>query len=213
MARRTSRFSVPAAIVLTAFVGLAIQGIGGVPAVEAKDKAVTVVEFAFEPKTVTIKQHETVTWLNTGVRDHTVTADDGAFDSGALSTGDSFGNVFDTAGTFTYRCTIHPGQMRGTVIVKAVAATPVPSGSQPPTPPPGTLPPNFRTPVPVPTPEPSASEPPGASVAPSADVSPEPSPEVDPAGSSGPLLLGIGVLVALAVGGLLLAGQRRRRVP
>lgn len=213
MARPASRFSVPAAIVLTALVGLAAQGVVGVPVVQAKDQAVTVVDFAFEAKTVTIKQHETVTWLNTGARDHTVTADDGAFDSGALSTSDGFGNVFDTAGTFTYRCTIHPSQMRGTVIVKAVAATPVPSGPQPPTPPPGTLPPNFRTPVPVPTPEPTVSEPPIGSVAPSPVVSAEPVPDGEPAASSGPLLLGIGVLAALAAAGLLVAGQRRRRIP
>ena len=39
---------------------------------------------------------------------------DGGFRSGELEEGDEFSHRFRTAGTFAYRCAIHP-DMRGTV--------------------------------------------------------------------------------------------------
>src|SRR5450759_2914487 len=114
-----------AAVVLTASVGLGLHAAGVIAPVRAKDATITIVDYAFQPKTITINQHETVTWTNMANQNHTVTADDGtSFDSGELSHGDVFGNVFDTAGTFKYHCSIHPA-MQGTIIVKAAAATPV----------------------------------------------------------------------------------------
>jgi len=47
---------------------------------------------------------------------HTVTADGGLFNSGNLSTGQSFSFTFVSRGTFTYHCRIHPS-MTGTVSV------------------------------------------------------------------------------------------------
>jgi nitrite reductase (NO-forming) len=59
----------------------------------------------------------TVTWTNTDPgMIHTVTADDGSFDSGNLSTGQSFSYTFDQPGTFDYHCTPHPW-MRGRIEV------------------------------------------------------------------------------------------------
>jgi plastocyanin len=194
-----------AAVVLTASVGLGLHAAGAIAPVRAKDATITIVDFAFQPKTITINQHETVTWTNTANQNHTVTADDGSFDSGPLSHGDVFGNVFDVAGTFKYHCSIHPN-MQGTIIVKAVAATPTPSGSQPPTPPPGTLPPNFKTPVPVITLEPTAT--------PTATPAPTPAATGGTGGttsdSTAPLVIGVLVVVAVAAVGLLAAWRRRR---
>jgi len=48
--------------------------------------------------------------------DDTVTADDGAFDSGSLAGGKSFSFTFDEAGTFAYHCNIHQS-MTGRVVV------------------------------------------------------------------------------------------------
>ena len=48
---------------------------------------------------------------------HTVTAVDGAFDSGNLARNQSFGHTFGTAGTFMYRCNIHQ-YMQGTIVVR-----------------------------------------------------------------------------------------------
>jgi hypothetical protein len=57
-----------------------------------------------------------VTWTNAGSRQHTVTADDGSFDSGRLDPGEQFSQTFDQPGTFTYFCGFHP-EMQGSVVV------------------------------------------------------------------------------------------------
>jgi hypothetical protein len=59
----------------------------------------------------------TVTWTNNGATAHTVTDDDGGFDSGPLQPGESFTVDFDHAGVWNYACRIHP-QMRGLVHVE-----------------------------------------------------------------------------------------------
>lgn len=41
---------------------------------------------------------------------HSVTADDGSFDSGVLCKGDTFQHVFGFPGTYGYHCTLHGGR-------------------------------------------------------------------------------------------------------
>lgn len=72
---------------------------------------------AFDPKTVSIKAGQAVEWdWQDPQSSHTVTADNGSFDSGLCAQGTKFVFTFATAGTFTYKCTIHSG-MLGTVTV------------------------------------------------------------------------------------------------
>ncbi len=87
------------------------------PATGGQTVNVSISNFAFVPATITVKVGTRVTWTNrqAGLQ-HTVTADDGSFDSGYLSTGSSFSHVFTKAGTYAYHCAIHPF-MTGTVIV------------------------------------------------------------------------------------------------
>ncbi len=79
--------------------------------------SVDIKNFAYVPASITIKVGETVTWTNSDSVTHTVTGDNGEFDSGNLDSGKTFSFTFQTAGTFTYHCTIHPN-MKGTVIVQ-----------------------------------------------------------------------------------------------
>jgi plastocyanin len=79
--------------------------------------AVTIDEFAFMPSSLTVSTGTTVTWTNEQDVPHTVTADDGEFDSGNLASGDDYSQTFDTAGTFAYHCTIHPS-MTATITVE-----------------------------------------------------------------------------------------------
>jgi plastocyanin len=72
---------------------------------------------AFDPATVTIQAGESVTWTNQDSMNHTVVADNGEFESGALANGATFSFKFDQAGTYTYHCSIHPS-MAGTVVVQ-----------------------------------------------------------------------------------------------
>ena len=69
--------------------------------------ATKVVDFAFNPATLTVAAGTTVTWTNTGSVSHTVTADDGSFDSGTLPSGGTFQHRFATPGTYAYHCNIH----------------------------------------------------------------------------------------------------------
>ena len=191
--------------VLAVAAGLLFVAVFSVTPVGAKPQAVKIIDFGFEPKTVTVNAGEVVTWTNTGARSHTVTADKGSFDSGTLAPGDPFANLFDKAGTFTYRCTIHPTRMTGTVIVKAVAKTPAPSG---PTPPPGTLPPDFKSPSVAPSVIAEHSPTQG-----NGSPSPSPSGPLTPVGGTtsyiGLLLIALAV-AALVVGSLTWSRRRRR---
>jgi plastocyanin len=72
----------------------------------------------FNPKDVTVKAGDTVTWVNDDSVGHDVTGDDfKSGEPGAMQNGDTFEHTFDTAGTFDYVCTVHPG-MEGTVKVE-----------------------------------------------------------------------------------------------
>ncbi len=79
--------------------------------------AVTIQNFAFGPADLTVAVGTTVTWTNMDSATHTVTADDGSFDSNNLATSATFTQTFSTAGTFTYHCKIH-STMKATVTVK-----------------------------------------------------------------------------------------------
>ena len=84
---------------------------------DADTDDVRIVDFAFVPRTVRAKVGQKVKWehQDPGVT-HTVTALDRSFRSGDLEEGHEFSHVFPAAGTFAYRCGIHP-DMRGTVKV------------------------------------------------------------------------------------------------
>jgi len=78
--------------------------------------AATIQNFAFHPATVNAKTGQKVTWSNDDSTTHTVTADDGSFDSGNLSPGKSFSTTLAKSGTIKYHCSIH-SFMHGTVSV------------------------------------------------------------------------------------------------
>jgi plastocyanin len=78
--------------------------------------AATIVDFAFQPSSLTVAMGTAVTWTNTGSVGHTVTADDASFKSDTIAAGATFSHTFATAGTFAYHCSIH-SQMKATVTV------------------------------------------------------------------------------------------------
>lgn len=97
-------------------------------------QTVRIVDFAFEPATLTVQAGTRVTWTHAGQAPHTVTSDTGAFDSGRLMSGQTFTFTFASAGTFAYHCEIHPN-MQARVVVQAAAApaqpAPRPAGAGP----------------------------------------------------------------------------------
>ena len=81
---------------------------------------VTIFNNRFEPKTITVKAGSEVTWENKEGA-HTVTADDGSWNSAALTAGKTYSYKFDKPGNYPYYCGFHGGrgghEMSGVVIV------------------------------------------------------------------------------------------------
>ena len=72
---------------------------------------------AYSPTPATAKVGDTVKWsFDDDQNQHTVTAEDGSFDSTTKGKGDSFTHKFDKAGTYAYHCTLH-ANMKGSITV------------------------------------------------------------------------------------------------
>jgi plastocyanin len=89
----------------------------GSAAVSIPTNARTLTTTAFAPNPLAVTVGTTVTWTNNDSIAHDSVADNGLWNSGILGPGQSFQFRFATAGTFTYKCTIHPN-MVGTVTVQ-----------------------------------------------------------------------------------------------
>ena len=74
--------------------------------------------FSFAPTLIHVRRGQSVRWVHCGpeLEAHTVTANDGAFDSGAVPKDSAFTHTFSAVGTFPYHCTPHPF-MEGTIVV------------------------------------------------------------------------------------------------
>jgi plastocyanin len=79
-------------------------------------RAVTIADYAFKAPTITVAPGTQVGWTNNDDDPHTVTADDGSFDSKGLGQGDAYKHVFQKPGRYPYHCAAHPF-MKGVVIV------------------------------------------------------------------------------------------------
>ena len=72
--------------------------------------------FAYDPAEVEITAGHDVIWTNMDGARHTVTFDNGRFDSGRLRRGESTRLKFTGKGEYTYFCALHPN-MKGKIIV------------------------------------------------------------------------------------------------
>jgi plastocyanin len=87
------------------------------PATGKEQKAAVSIEaFAFAPASVEVATGQEVVWKNHDPADHTVTGEEGAFDSGTMRRGGTFRTSFHSPGEYRYICALHPG-MKGTVVV------------------------------------------------------------------------------------------------
>ena len=82
---------------------------------EVKTTTITIKDFSFNPNILTVKQGETVTWVNEDSVPHKITSS--TFSSEDLNQGDTFKFTFGTKGNFDYICGIHPS-MKGKVVVE-----------------------------------------------------------------------------------------------
>lgn len=78
---------------------------------------VNIDNYAYKAPTITVATGTIVVFKNLDDDPHTVTSDNGLFDSKGLAQGDTWTFRFTKPGTYTYYCKVHP-YMKGTVIVK-----------------------------------------------------------------------------------------------
>jgi LPXTG-motif cell wall-anchored protein len=95
------------------------------PAIAAT-KSVSIGDNFYDPSSTTVSVGDTVTWTNHGQAPHSVTAQNGSFDSSpncpsgdCLENGESYSHTFNSAGTFAYFCRVHGQAMSGTVVVES----------------------------------------------------------------------------------------------
>jgi len=136
--------------------GSGASGAGGSGATTSSPAAVEVDirNRAFLPAQITVAAGGTVTWRNSDDRAHTATANDRAWDSGLFDAGGSYTQTFDTPGTVSYFCIVHP-DMTATVTVVDGGGTTGAGGTSTTTPP-----------TPTPRPSPSPSQTPAAAAGP-----------------------------------------------
>jgi plastocyanin len=83
---------------------------------EQTEATVLIEDFSYKPAFVTVKVGTKVIWVQKDSVRHTVTSNDGIFDSGLLSEGISWEYTFNEVGTYGYYCIPHL-YMKGTVEV------------------------------------------------------------------------------------------------
>jgi plastocyanin len=96
---------------------------------DAYDAEVSAIDNAFNASIVRIEPGQSIEWSMDGRSPHTVTADDGSFDSGNLDPGATYTRMFEQPGVYSYYCKYHGGPgvgMTGIVVVGDVA---IPSAS------------------------------------------------------------------------------------
>jgi|HubBroStandDraft_4_1064222.scaffolds.fasta_scaffold723416_1 plastocyanin len=85
-------------------------------AAAARNANVKIANFMFNPGVTTVPVGTEVTWTNNDDDAHSVVADNKAFRSNPLDTGDSYSFTFTAPGTYAYHCGLHP-QMVGKIVV------------------------------------------------------------------------------------------------
>lgn len=89
---------------------------GGEP---VRTTSVTVGNNFFDPEDIAVSPGATVTWTWSGGVSHNVTFTSGEIESSATqASGTHQAAMPTTTGSYDYRCTIHPSQMQGSVVVE-----------------------------------------------------------------------------------------------
>jgi plastocyanin len=74
-------------------------------------RPITIVDFAYQPASVSEEIKSPITWSNTGTVTHTVTFDNAPINSDPIGPGQTFSSTLPTVGHYTYHCTIHPSMI------------------------------------------------------------------------------------------------------
>jgi plastocyanin/uncharacterized membrane protein len=102
---------------------LALQPAQNSPASQSQGGPQVIIKnFSFQPAQLTARPGETVEFKNEDMYAHTVTADDGSFDSGLIQPGSSWKLTVTKPGTIAYHCRPHPNMVAKLVATGAGAS-------------------------------------------------------------------------------------------
>jgi plastocyanin len=104
-------------IAFAAVAALAVAGPAG-----AGTRTVSIYGYGFSPKSVTITEGDTVTWVNRDNENHQVLATKGQFVSAILRPKQKFSFTFHAPGTYAYKDELHP-KHTGKIVVKGLPPT------------------------------------------------------------------------------------------
>ena len=93
------------------------------------DAEVSAIDNAFDASIVRIQPGQSIEWSMDGRSPHTVTADDGSFDSGNLDPGATYTRTFAKPGVYSYHCTYHGAPGVGMTGIIVVGNVDIPSAS------------------------------------------------------------------------------------
>lgn len=83
---------------------------------ENLNAAVSIKNFAFNPKMLTVKAGTIVTWTNDDSAPHQIKSN--TFNSMVLNNGQNFKFTFSAAGEYNYSCSIHPSMTAKIIVTK-----------------------------------------------------------------------------------------------
>lgn len=81
------------------------------------ENTIEIKDFTFIPSKKIVEVGSQIIWKNMDNAPHSITSNDGIFDSGELQPGENGSITFRKKGTFIYHCSIHP-DMKATVVVE-----------------------------------------------------------------------------------------------
>lgn len=84
---------------------------------EQPQQIVVIKQMHFQPANLNVKVGQTVEWKNEDIFSHTVTANDGSFESGLIAPGRSWQTTINKPGLVAYHCGPHPN-MRAQLVVE-----------------------------------------------------------------------------------------------
>ena len=94
---------------------LLLMAIGAAP--RQVGRKISIASTKFTPDNLVLARNETVRWINDDDCDHALVDEAGTFSSGKLKPGQAFDFKFVKAGTYVYRCKLHPRE-RGKITVR-----------------------------------------------------------------------------------------------
>ena len=110
------RSSTAAAALLVSTIGLSACGGGSGPTGSPGPGIVLIKNFAFSPSHLAVAPGTTITVKNVDTSTHTLTANDGSFDTGSIAPGHSATFRAPKAGNYSFHCAFHQF-MTGTLTV------------------------------------------------------------------------------------------------